>query len=261
MLLSHLKIESKIVPKYVLLPGDSGRVDIIGKQLSDFKIINQNREFRTGIGSYKGISILVCSTGIGSPSTAIVTEELIDAGAKTLIRVGTCGGAWVKNIPNGSFIIPSASVRDEGTTIEYIPQGFPAIADSEVIMALKKSAEKNNKKYFIGINRTHDAFYGNQTSIIKWGQYLLDKKWKGYDTPIISSDMECSALFVIASLKGAKAGAILLANASPEPLIDRIKRNKQKVVTESNKKKTKDGLKEIIKIALQAIETLNLNKS
>src|SRR3989344_4030348 len=138
MLLSHLKIESRIVPKYILLPGDPSRVDIIGKQLSEFKIINQNREFRTGIGSYNGIKILVCSTGIGNPSTAIAVEELIDAGAKTFIRVGTCGGAWKKNIPNGSFIIPSASIRDEGTTIEYIPQSFPAVADIDVIMALKK---------------------------------------------------------------------------------------------------------------------------
>lgn len=256
MLLPHLKIKSKIVPKCVLLPGDPNRVDIIGKQLSDFKIINQNREFRTGIGLYKGISILVCSTGIGCPSTAIATEELIDAGAKILIRIGTCGGAWVKNISNGSFIIPSASVRDEGTTLEYIPQGFPAIADWKIVMALKKALEKNKKKYFIGINRTHDAFYGNQNSITKWGQYLLNKKWKNYDTPIISSDMECSALFVIASLKKVRAGAILLVNANPEPLIDRIKNNKQKVVAELNSKNKKGELKDIIKTTLQAIKIL-----
>lgn len=254
MLLPHLKIESKIVPKYILLPGDPDRVDIIGKQLSGFKILNQNREFRTGIGSYKGIKILVCSTGIGSPSTAIAVEELIDAGAKTLIRIGTCGGAWTKKISNGSFIIPSASVRDEGTTLEYIPIGFPAIANLEIILALKKSTKKSGA--FVGINRTHDAFYGNQNSITKWGQYLSDKKWRGYDSPIISSDMECSTLFVIASLKGVKAGAILLANADPEPLLDRIKGNKQKVITESNQKKTQTAIKEMIKTALLAIEKL-----
>lgn len=257
MLLSHLKIESEIIPKYVLLPGDPGRVDIIGKELSQFKIINQNREFRTGIGSYNGIKILVCSTGIGSPSTAIAVEELIDAGAKTLIRVGTCGGAWSKNIPNDSFIIPSASVRDEGTTLEYISQGFPAVADINVVMALKKSSDKENKNSFIGINRTHDAFYGSQNAITKWGQYLLDKKWQGYDSPIISSDMECSALFVVASLKQAQAGAILLANANPEPLIDRIKGKKQKVVTESNQKTTEDNMKKMIQIALEAIKILD----
>ena len=256
MLLSHLKIESKIVPRYVLLPGDPGRVDIIGKQLSDFKIINQNREFRIGVGYYKGIRILICSTGIGSPSTAIAVEELIDAGAKTIIRVGTCGGAWKKDIWNGSFIIPSSSVRDEGTTLEYIPQGFPAIADTEVVVALKKSSEKINRNTFVGINRTHDAFYGSQNSITKWGQYLLDKKWRGYDSPIISSDMECSALFVVASLKGAGAGAILLVNADPEPLIDRIKGKKQKIVTESSQQRTEKEIEKMIGVALEAIKIL-----
>lgn len=256
MLLQHLKIESKIVPKYILLPGDPARVDVIGKQLSDFKIINQNREFRTGIGSYNEIKILVCSTGIGCPSTAIATEELIDAGAKNLIRIGTCGGAWKKNIPNGSFVIPSSSARDEGTTLEYIPQGFPAVADFEILSALKKCSEKNNKNTFVGINRTHDAFYGDQNSITKWGQYLLDKKWQDYDSPIISSDMECSALFVVASLKGVKAGAILLANANPEPLIDRIKEKKQKVVTETNPQKTERDLKRMIKVVLESITIL-----
>lgn len=257
MLLPHLKIESNIVPKFVLLPGDPGRVDIIGEQLSDFKIINQNREFKTGIGFYKGISILVCSTGIGCPSTTIVVEELIGAGAKTLIRVGTCGGAWRKNIPNGSFIIPSASIRDEGTTVEYIPQGFPAVADFEIVQALKKSSKEFNKNTFVGINRTHDAFYGSQNAITKWGEYLLDEKWENYDTPIISSDMECSALFVIASLKRVKAGAILLANAEPEPLIDRLNKNKQEIVTESSEEKTKEDSKKMISVTFQAIEFLN----
>lgn len=260
MLLPHLKIKSKIVPKYVLLPGDPGRVDIIGKQLSDFKIINQNREFRTGIGSYNGITILICSTGIGSPSTAIAAEELIDAGAKTLIRVGTCGGAWRREIPNGSYIIPSASARDEGTTLEYIPQGFPAIADLEVLIALKKASEKNNKNTYVGINRTHDAFYGNKDAITKWGRYLLDKKWQSYDSQIISSDMECSALFVIATLKGSKAGAILLANANPEPLIDRIKGKKQKVVTETSQQRTEENMKKMIKVVLEAIDVLDQTK-
>lgn len=261
MLLTHLKIKSNLIPKYVLLPGDPNRVEIIGKQLSKFRIINQNREFKTGIGLYKGINILVCSTGIGGPSTAIATEELIDAGVEVLIRIGTCGGSWKKEIRNGSFIIPSASIRDEGTTMEYIPQGFPAVADMEVLIALQKSAEKNNDNYFVGINRTHDAFYGNQNSITKWGQYLSDKRWKGYNTPILSSEMESSILFVIALLKGVKAGAILLVNAKPEPLIDRIRGKKQKVITESNQKETEKMMEKMIGITLEAIKILEQKKS
>ncbi|MEA3399398.1 MAG: nucleoside phosphorylase [Patescibacteria group bacterium] len=255
-ILSHLKIKSEIVPKYILLPGDPSRVDVIGKQLSRFKIVNQNREFRTGIGFYKGIEILVCSTGIGGPSTAIVIEELIDAGATTLIRIGTCGGAWRKDILNGSIIIPEASIRDEGTTLEYVPLGFPAVANVDIISSLKKSVKNNKGKYFSGINRTHDAFYGNQNSIIKWGQYLLDERWRKYDTPIISSEMESSILFVIATLKGVRAGAILLANSNPEPLRERLNEKKQEVKTEINEKKTQNNIENLIKITLEAIKIL-----
>lgn len=255
--LPHLKIKSKIVPKYILLPGDPARVDIIGKQLKNFKVLNQNREFRTGIGSYKGTDILICSTGIGGPSMAIATEELISAGAEIFIRVGTCGGAWRRYISNGSLIIPTACVRDEGTTLEYIPLGFPAVADNDILNLLRKNSETNKIKSFIGINRTHDAFYGNQASIIKWGRYLLDEQWKNYDTPILSSDMESAVLFVVASLRGVKAGAILLANANPEPLIERLKGEKQKVVTESRKEKTEKDMQKMIRVALETIKEMS----
>lgn len=253
MKLSHLKIQSNTVPKYVLMPSDPNKVDLIGKNLKNFKILGQNREFRTGIGSYKGVKIMICSTGIGCPSVAIATEELIDAGATTLIRVGTCGGAWKKNIPLGSYIIPTASVRDEGTTLEYIPQGFPAVADFEIVGLLKKYSEKNNKNTFVGLNRTHDAFYGSLDSIKKWGSYLRDEKWKKYKTPILSSEMECSALFIISQLRNVRAGAILLANASPEPLKDRIYERKQTVVTESDEISTYDLISRMSMVVLIAI--------
>jgi len=257
-ILPHLKIKSRQVPKYVLLPGDPNRVDLIGTQLEKFEILNQNREFKTGIGLFNGIRILVCSTGIGCPSTAIATEELIDAGASVLIRVGTCGGGWKANISVGSFIIPCASIRDEGTTIEYIPTGFPAVADFDILHALIKSSKENNEKYFVGINRTHDSFYGSQNSVTKWGEYLRDDKWAKYDTPILSSDMECSALFVLASLKGVKAGAILLANAEPESLRKRLNKINQKVKTSDLNKRDEEKYINIqTKIVLHSVEILN----
>ena len=252
----HLKINSKDITPYVLLPGDPGRVNIIGKFLKDFKIISKNREYKIGVGIYKNKKITVCSTGIGCPSTAIAVEELINAGAKYLIRVGTCGGSWQKNIEAGSLIIPTASIRDEGTTDEYIPKGFPAVANFYVLMSLIKAAKKQRLPFFQGINRTHDSFFGSQQSIKKWGTYLYEDQWQKYDTPILSSDMETSALFIIATLRGVQAGAILVANANPENLKDRILNKKQKTVMEIDPKLTNAGLKKSIKVALESIECL-----
>jgi uridine phosphorylase len=249
----HLKIEEKDISPYVLLPGDPARVDIIGAYLDDFRILSTNREYRSGIGSYKGRKITICSTGIGCPSTAIAAEELINAGVKYLIRAGTCGGAWRADIPAGSLIIPSASVRDEGTTIEYIPQGFPAVADREIVNALAQSSKEQSAKYVIGINRTHDAFYGSQNAITKWGEYLKEDRWKNEETPILSSEMESAALFVIASLRGVMAGAIFAVNANPESLKDRVNGKDTAVVTESSEEISKQTIEKMIRVALEAV--------
>lgn len=249
----HLGIEKTDISPYVLLPGDPTRVDLIGEALDGFRILASNREFRVGVGTYRNRRITVCSTGIGGPSTAIAVEELIAAGAQYLIRVGTCGGAWRKDIPRGSLIIPSACVRDEGTTLEYIAPGFPACADLDVIQALREAARQSRTTNFCGINRTHDAFYGSEESITKWGRYLLDERWKNLDTPILSSDMETSILYVLSGLCGIKAGCVLAVNADPEPLKDRLQGVSQSVITESSRDMTRQVVEQAIRVALDAM--------
>lgn len=256
MFLQHLQIDSSCVTPYVLLPGDPGRVEKIGQNLDSFEIIQSTREFTIGTGIFEGLPVMVVSTGIGCPSTAIVVEELIEAGAKCLIRVGTCGGSWRADVPAGSLVIPTASIRDEGTTAEYIPPGFPAVADYLVVQKLQESAESLKKEFFIGINRTHDAFYGSQQAITRWGKYLEDECWQKADTPILSSEMESSALFVIAALRGVKAGAVFAVNATPEPLLDRLKGRKQKVVAQVDPHLSAAVVGASIQVALKAVVSL-----
>ncbi len=251
----HLKISARDISPYVLLPGDPARVDEVGKFLENFKIIANNREFKLGVGDYRGVQVTVCSTGIGGPSTAIAVEELINAGAKYLIRIGTCGGSWRANIPLGSLVVPTACVRDEGTTAEYIPSGFPAVADYRVVNALA-SARTATDRIFVGINRTHDAFYSPLTSITKWGSYLLDERYANCDTPILSSDMETSILYVVASLRGVAAGAVLAVNADPLPLRTRLGGEKQIEITENSIAQTEDIVKKMIVVALSALINL-----
>lgn len=215
----HIPCNPKKVVKIVLLPGDPARSKLIGeKYFEKGKLVASYREFVSYTGYYKGIRISTTSTGIGSPSTAIAVEELIDMGTKVLIRVGTCGGALKKEIKVGSIIIPTATIREEGTTKEYLPGEFPAIADIDVVKALAKSADKLGFRYFTGINRTHDAFYGQSKNIKQWGSIYANSRSQDWPYPLISSEMECAPLFLISLLRGVKAGAVLAVNANPEPL-------------------------------------------
>lgn len=257
----HIKCSNDDISPYVILPGDPARSVLIGKKyLKKGKFISQYREFVTYTGYYKNLRISVTSTGIGCPSTAIAVEELINAGAKVLIRVGTCGGALRKDIKVGSIIIPSASIREEGTTKEYLPAEFPAVADYQVIQALEKSAISKDYPYYIGVNRTHDAFYGQAKNLKNWGSPFLDPRMKSWKYPILSSEMECSALFVISLMRGVKSGAVLAVNYSPEPLKE-ITQGEFKFSTPGThltNKEAKNSVDRAIKTALDALVVLSI---
>jgi len=216
---THIPCSKKDIGKIVLLPGDPQRSKLIGENyLEEGRLVASYREFLTYTGNYKGVRVSVTSTGIGSASTAIAVEELINMGAKILIRVGTCGGALKREIPPGSIIIPTAAIREEGTTKEYLPSEFPAIADMDTVQALSESASKLGYKFFKGINRTHDAYYGQSSNLKRWGSIYLNKRMKDWPYPLLSSEMECAPLFLISLLRGVRAGAVLAVNANPEPL-------------------------------------------
>lgn len=253
----HIECKTGDIAPIVLLPGDPKRVELIASFLDEYKNVADNREFRTITGKYQGIPVSVTSTGIGCPSTAIAVEELIACGAKTLIRVGTCGGAWREDIQPGSVVIPTASVRDEGTTVEFVPVGFPAIADTEVVTALSESAKEQGVIWYKGINRTHDAFYAPDRSVAKWGEFYLDQRFKDVPSPIISSEMEAAALFVIASLRGVRAGAVLAVDAEPTPLKSMALRNEYLPnVAYKNKDVSVEAQRNMIRTALGAIKHL-----
>lgn len=253
---NHLKCTKAQISDRVLLPGDPKRAEYIcEKFLKNGQKIAQNREFLTCVGNYNNKKVTVTSTGIGCPSTAIAVEELIDLGVKYLIRVGTCGGALKKEITPGYIIIPTASVREEGTTKEYVRPEFPAVADFELIMRLKQAAEKRKYKHAIGINRTHDAFYGNPGNLKSWAEPCLRADKNRMKNPIISSEMEAAALFVISSLRGVKAAAVLAVNSHPEDLIE-IATGKMKFDAPGIKIKTAEAEKSVDRTILTALDAI-----
>ena len=160
----HLKVSAENVGKYVLLPGDPGRVPEIAALLEDARPIASKREYTTYTGWLQGEKVSVVSTGIGGPSAAIAMEELIRCGAHTFLRVGTCGGMDL-SVSGGDLIIATAAVRAEGTSQEYLPDGYPSAAHFDVVSALAQAAiplsrDEDGQRYHVGVVQSKDSFYG-----------------------------------------------------------------------------------------------------
>ena len=128
----HIKCKPGDIGRYVILTGDPKRVKKIAAYLENANLVADNREYVVYTGEISGQKVSVCSTGIGGPSAAIAVEELKACGAEYMIRVGTCGGISEKVI-GGDIIIPTAAIRQEGTTLQYVPSEYPAVADFTVV--------------------------------------------------------------------------------------------------------------------------------
>ena len=212
----HLKIRPGDVGRYVILPGDPGRCEKIARYLEDPRFVASNREYTIYTGTLEGEKVSVCSTGIGGPSAAIAMEELIHCGAECFIRVGTCGGIE-ENVLGGDLVIATGAIRMEGTSKEYAPIEFPAVANLEVINALVEGAKKEDCEFHTGVVQCKDAFYGQHEPETKPVSYELMNKWEAWKRlGCLASEMESAALFVVASHLKVRAGSCFLVLANQE---------------------------------------------
>lgn len=205
----HVELAKGDVGRYVILPGDPGRVETIAAFLDHPVKMASHREYVTYTGALDGVKVSVTSTGIGGPSAAIAVEELIAAGADTFIRIGTAG--MIQDYFNlNDCIIATGAVRDEGTTRQYIPLAYPAVAHYQVVAALQYAAEKCGKVSHIGIVQSKDAFYGEAEPESMPNEDMLRSQWKAWKRgQVLASEMEAAALFVVSSIRKARAGCVL----------------------------------------------------
>ena len=212
----HLGIKNGDVGKYVILPGDPKRCEKIAAYFDEPRLIADSREFVTYTGYLDGEKVSVTSTGIGGPSASIAMEELVRCGADTFLRVGTCGGIDV-NVKSGDLVIATGAIRMEGTSREYAPIEFPAVADYGVVRALEQSAKEQGFSYHIGVVQCKDSFYGQHEPELMPVGYELQQKWEAWKRlGCLASEMESAALFVVGSYLHVKVGSIFLVVANQE---------------------------------------------
>ena len=212
----HIGVAKGEVGKYVILPGDPKRCAKIAKYFEEPQLIADSREFVTYTGFLNGKKVSVTSTGIGGPSASIAMEELVACGADTFIRVGTCGGMDI-NVKSGDVVIATGAVRMEGTSKEYAPMEFPAVADLDIVNALVQGAQVIGAHYHTGVVECKDAFYGqHRPETLPNGQDLI-RKWDAWcRLGCKASEMESAALFIVASYLHVRCGTALLTVANQE---------------------------------------------
>ncbi|MCH8009326.1 MAG: purine-nucleoside phosphorylase [Chloroflexi bacterium] len=197
----HIRAESGDIAPIVLLPGDPGRAKRVAERLEDAQCYNDFRGLTGYTGVYKGHSISVQTTGMGAPSAAIVVEELAMLGAKTVIRIGTCGGASAEVRP-GDLVIGTAACPLDGTTRQYLAgDSYAPAASYRVVRALVDAADGAHVRYHTGLIATEDALYAVTPG---WAE-----TWSARG--VLAQEMEASAVFTVAALRGLEAGCILTA--------------------------------------------------
>ncbi len=212
----HLEVAEGDVAETVLIPGDPQRVEKISSLWDTRREVARHRQFVTHTGTYKGVEISACSTGIGGPGTAIVVEELANVGARTFIRIGSTA-TLKKDIDLGDIIISTAAVRLEGTSRQYVMTEYPASASYEVVLALVEAAETLGLEYHLGITASTDSFYLGQ-SRPGFGGYTQTKSESLIKdltrANVTNFEMEAATLFTLGNIYGFRTGAVCAVYAN-----------------------------------------------
>ncbi|WUH98387.1 nucleoside phosphorylase [Spirillospora sp. NBC_00431] len=206
----HLHLRARDVGRYALLPGDPGQVAPIAALLDAPEFVARNREFETWRGTADGETVIVTSTGVGGPSAALAVEELAALGVDTMIRVGVSGSMRPGTV-NGELAVLTAAIRDEGTTRQYLPIEFPAVADIDVLLALRQAAERAGVPYRCGPAHTKDSYYGETEPDRMPLAATLTERFEAWRRGgAVCSEMETAAVFVVGSVLNVRAGGVVM---------------------------------------------------
>lgn len=205
----HIQCGPGDVGGYVFLPGDPGRVKMIADMFDSPQKVAENREYVTYSGYLMGEKVSVTSTGIGAPSTAIAVEELSQIGAHTFIRVGGAGSLQ-DYVHVGELVVPTGAIRDEGTSRQIIPLAYPAVADYQVTRALAEASQELGYTCHLGVVHSKDSLASEIAPETLPNRKFLEAEWEAWlGGKALASEMEASVIFVLASVKRLRAGAVL----------------------------------------------------
>ncbi|CZF85808.1 uridine phosphorylase [Grimontia marina] len=194
-----------------IIPGDPARVEKIAALMDSPKFLASHREYTLFLGKLDGQSVVVCSTGIGGPSTSIAVEELAQLGVRTFLRVGTTG-AIQPHINVGDIIVTTGSVRLDGASLHFAPMEFPAVPNFDVTTAMKQAAEESGAAVHTGVTASSDTFYPGQERYDTFSGRVTRRfqgsmeEWQAMG--VLNFEMESATLLTMCASSGLKAGCV-----------------------------------------------------
>ncbi len=194
-----------------IVPGDPERVRKIAEMLDNPRFLACHREFTSWLAELDGHPIVICSTGIGGPSTSIAVEELAQLGIRTFLRIGTTG-AIQPHIHVGDILITTAAVRLDGASLHFAPMEFPAVADFTCTTALVAAAEAMQVRQHIGITASSDTFYPGQERYDTYSGRVVERfrgsmaEWQAMG--VMNYEMESATLLTMCASQGLRAGMV-----------------------------------------------------
>lgn len=197
--------------KIAIIPGDPARSERIAKQMENPEFLASHREYNSWLGYVGNQAVVVCSTGIGGPSTSICVEELAQLGVRTFLRIGTTG-AIQPHIAVGDLLVSTGAVRLDGASQHFAPLCYPAVADFACTTALHQAAKKQGGNTYVGITASSDTFYPGQERYDTYSGKVYSKfkgslkEWQ--DLNVMNYEMESATLFTMCSALGLRAGMI-----------------------------------------------------
>ena len=197
----HLRAEEGDYAPLVLLPGDPNRARRISDRFDpdSARQVNDHRGLLGFTGTFNGTPVSVQTSGMGTPSLSIVVEELLNLGAKRLIRVGTCGGI-ASGLKTGDLVIATAACPVDGATATYLHgEPYAPAADFALTRALVHAAEAAGIPARTGLVASVDVFYNTDADYAP--------RWR--DRGVLAFEMEASALFFLAARDGVQAACAL----------------------------------------------------
>lgn len=210
-----------------IVPGDPKRVEKIARLMDNPVHLASLREFTSWRGELDGKAVIVCSTGIGGPSTSIAVEELAQLGIRTFLRIGTTG-AIQENINVGDVLVTTAAVRLDGASQHFAPLEYPAVADFTCTNALYDAAKEAGATVHVGVTASSDTFYPGQERYDTYTGRVMRhfrgsmKEWQ--DMGVMNYEMESATLLTMCSSQGLRAGMVagVIVNRTQQEIPDEV---------------------------------------